>query len=119
MQPLNYPISYYEGDDFTLIINPKNSAGEPIDLTGADPYFRIAHIRGDNSDPAKRINGDAIVDTINGGPASIVAHLPGALGDQMQNGWVYDVGYVKDGKTVTVVTGTFNVVYKVMPVEGA
>jgi hypothetical protein len=111
MQPVNYTIQYYQGDNFTLIIYPKDSTGQSLDLTGAVPQFRIANIRGE--DATDKFLGDSVVDTINGGPLAIIASVNGTVGDGIGNGYVYDIGYTKDGSKVTILTGSFSVIKRV------
>ena len=113
MQPVNYTLSYYQGDDFTLTIYPKDSTGQPIPILPTDsPYFRIADKRGTTS--TTRIAGTANIASVNGGPNAIIASLSGVAGTGVKNGFVYDIGYVKDSKRVTVLTGTISVVERVV-----
>jgi hypothetical protein len=117
MQPTNFTISYYEGDDFTLTIYPKDSTGAAIPLVpGTDTvFFKIANERGPS--PANPVTGTTcqIVDPNGGTNYAIVASVSSAIGVYIENGYVYDIGYVKDGKRVTVLTGNFSVVDRVYP----
>lgn len=113
MQPTNYTISYYQGDDFSLIIYPKDSAGQPIPFnTGDTAFFNVANIRGDLS--TIRIQGVATIASPSGGIPAVIATMTGAQGANIDSGFVYDIGYVKSGKKTTVLTGTFSVVEDVV-----
>ena len=48
--PGTYNISYYKGDTYEFNIYPKDSNGQPFDLTGYTPVFTIATSRGPNPD---------------------------------------------------------------------
>lgn len=112
MQPTNEVISYYQGDDFTITIYPKDSTGAAIPIVPADTaFFNIADKRGPES--IVRIAVPCTINNPTGGPYAIVGTLTGASGNNVKNGYVYDIGYVKSGKRVTVLTGTFSVVEKV------
>jgi hypothetical protein len=115
MLPQTYTIRYYQGDDFNLLIYPKDGDGEPIGLSSADDeaYFRIADKRGD--DATAILTGTAsIIDATNGIPPAINATFNGiAVGGSVKNGYVYDIGYRKDNLTTTILTGTFSVIEKV------
>jgi hypothetical protein len=112
VQPTNYNISYYQGDDFTMTIYPKNSSGEPIGLTGTDvPFFRIADKRGPGR--TSSYNGGVQIQQVSGEYA-IVASVNSTIGNNISNGFVYDIGYVSSGRTVTVLTGSFSVVQRVV-----
>jgi hypothetical protein len=114
MQPTNQTIRCYSGDDFELTVYPKDSTGQPIPILPSDTaYFRIADRRGSTS--TVRIPGDATIESISGGPYAIIARIDSVRSSQIANGYVYDIGYVKSGKTVTVLTGSFNVVERVSP----
>lgn len=119
MHPVNYTLPYYQGDDLSIIIYPKNSEGYPIDIVPTDTaFFKIADKRGNTStvrvvgtgtiqDAGNRDDNDNVV-------YAIVATLDGTSGLNVKNGYVYDVGYVKDTTTVTVLTGTMSVVERVV-----
>jgi hypothetical protein len=112
MQPTNYVIRYYQGDDFTLTLYPKDSVGGDIPIVPADTsFFHIADKRGTTS--TVRISGTTVIEPVNGGPNAIVASLSGVVGANVKNGYVYDIGYIKNSKRVTVLTGTFSVVERV------
>jgi hypothetical protein len=112
MQPTNYVIRYYQGDAFTLTLYPKDSVGGDIPILPTDTsFFRIANKRGTTS--TIRISGTTVIAPVNGGPNAIVATLSSETGASVANGYVYDIGYIKDGKKVTVLTGTFSVIERV------
>jgi hypothetical protein len=114
VQPTNFTISYYEGDDFTLTIYPKDSTGAAIPIVPTDTaFFKIADRRGASSTPV--IGTSASIASINGGPNAIVVSVTSAIGLNVKNGYVYDVGYVKAGRRVTVLTGNFSVVERIHP----
>jgi hypothetical protein len=112
VQPTNEVISYYQGDDFTITIYPKDSTGAAIPILPTDTaFFNIADQRGSAS--TTRFAGTCSIASPTGGPYAIVGVVSSAVGVNIKNGYVYDIGYVKSGKRVTVLTGTFSVVDKV------
>lgn len=112
MQPTNEVLRYYQGDDFTLTIYPKDSTGVAIPIVPADTaFFQIADKRGNTS--IIRITGGASIASVNGGPNAVIVTVSNVVGANIKNGYVYDIGYIKDGKRVTILTGTFAVVEKV------
>lgn len=115
MQPTIYNIKYYSGDEFTMTIFPKNSSGEFIPVGSADSvYFRLASARGTN--PSWATNGEAVTtQLINGGPYCIKVTMTSAVGQQIRNGYVYDIGYYMSGKRTTVLTGSFQIMDEVNP----
>lgn len=113
MQPYVYNIPYYQGDDFSIVVTPKDSSNNPISLSNTDiGFFNVADKRGDS--PSVYFSGQATIDQISGdGVYSIVCTMPGAAGSNIKNGYVYDVGFKQNGKRITVVTGQFQVTDKV------
>jgi len=114
MQPLVNDIRYYEGDSFTLIVFPKDSTGAAIDLTTSEAYFRLAQYR---DDPTNwNADGDAaITSLVPYGPLCIKCDMTTEIGQEIKNGYVYDVGYwdATHTKRVTVLTGSFLVMSEV------
>jgi len=45
--PATYNISYYRGDQYDFVVNPKNPDGSAFDLTGYTSLFIVATERGD------------------------------------------------------------------------
>jgi hypothetical protein len=112
MQPTNYVVKCYQGDDWTITIYPKDSSGGAINILPTDTaFFNIANARGINS--TTRISGTATIQSINGGPYAIVASLSSAQASSLQNGYVYDIGFIKGAKKTTVLTGTLSVLERV------
>ena len=112
MQPVNEVISYYQGDDFTITIYPKDSTGAAIPILPTDTaFFHVADSRGPNS--TTRLNVTCQITNPSGGPYAIVGTVTSAVGNNIKNGYVYDIGYVKASKRITVLTGSFSVVEKV------
>lgn len=113
MQPTSYNIRYYNGDDFTISVFPKDSTGASISVGSADSvYFRIADVRGDS--PNWSVNGTSTAEQlVAGGPYCIKCNMDSAIGLLVKNGYVYDIGYVMNGKRVTVLTGNFQVMERV------
>lgn len=112
MQPMTYNIKYYAGDSFTISVFPKDSTGAPIDLTSATSYFRVAQ----NRDDVASWNADAAAEITNltpGAPLCIKCDMSTEIGQNIKNGYVYDIGYVAGGKRVTVLTGSFQVMSEV------
>lgn len=115
MQPTNYNISYYRGDTFTISVFPKDSSGNPIPIGDKQAKFRLASQRGDN--PQWSSNGAAdIQEATPGGDLGIFCTMSSTIGNSVRQGYVYDIGYQdQDGTNrVTVLTGTFIVVDKVV-----
>lgn len=114
MHPVNYTLPYYQGNDLSMIIYPKDSTGGPIDIVPTDTaFFKIADKRG-NTSTVRIVGTGTIADVNDSGVYAIVATLDGTSGLNVKNGYVYDVGYVKDAKTVTVLTGTMSVIERVV-----
>lgn len=114
MQPLVYNIRYYQGDSFTISVFPKDSTGAAIDLSGGDvnPYFRLAQYR-DNI-TGWNANGNAEITNLSyGAPLCIKCDMTSTMGQNIKNGYVYDIGYVAGGKRVTVLTGSFQLMSEV------
>lgn len=112
MQPTVRNITYYRGDDFTLYVFPKDSSGSAIPLDNATPYFRVASARGD-APSWSALASSAIERRVTNGPQGIFCQMSGTVGDNIKNNYVYDIGYVLNGKRVTVLTGNFLVLDKV------
>jgi hypothetical protein len=105
--PATYNISYYRGDSYVFILNPKNSDGSTFNLNNYSGYFQIKEARGP-SNPAI-ISGNVSIDTPITG--SLTCTIDAEDGEDLDPGiYVYDVQITKtDGTTYTLVTGTFTV----------
>lgn len=110
--PGTYNIAYYKGDTFEFNIYPKDSNGQPFDMTDYAATFTIADTRGPN--PSVTISGYALIPT----DATSVrcAILPAdAAGMTAGNSYVYDIQISKDDETLaypltyTLLTGNITV----------
>lgn len=110
--PGTYNISYYKGDTYEFNIYPKDSNGQPFDMTDYSAIFTIADTRGPN--PAVTISGYALIPT----DATTVrcAILPtDAASMTAGNSYVYDIQISRDDEslpyplTYTLLTGTITV----------
>lgn len=103
--PATYNISYYRGDTYVFVLNPKNSDGTAFDLTNYSGAFQIKASR----DPVASIvlAGTVAVDTPIAG--SITCTIDAEDGEDLTAGsYVYDVEIEKtDGTVYTLVTGNF------------
>lgn len=106
--PGTYNFSYYKGDTFDFIINPKNPNGTAFDLTDYDSsLFTIATERG---------NPSAVVATatasVDASESRIVCEIPPSVGIQLSGtSYVYDIE-IEDTSASTVytlLTGTITV----------
>ena len=109
--PGTFNISYYRGDTYEFNVYPKDSNGQPFNLTGYTPTFTIATSRGPG--PTLSITGYALIDE---GTSSIrCAILPeDSLLLTEGNSYVYDVQISKPVQEpypliYTLLTGTINI----------
>jgi hypothetical protein len=98
--PATYNFSYYLGDRFDFIINPKNPNGTPFDLNSFDvAIFEISTERGN----ALASAGTGLVE-IDAPNSRIVCAILPALGVQLSGtSYVYDVE-IQDTSSSTVFT---------------
>jgi hypothetical protein len=110
--PGTYNISYYKGDTYEFNIYPKDSNGQPFDMTDYSATFTIADARGAN--PSVSIEGYSLIPT----DATSVrcAILPiDAAGLTAGNSYVYDIQISKEDEslpyplTYTLLTGNITV----------
>lgn len=105
--PATYNISYYRGDTYTFILNPKNSDGSVFDLNNYSGAFQVKTARG----PANPviISGNVAIDTPIAG--SLTCTIDAEDGEDLTPGiYVYDIQITKtDGTVYTLVTGTLTV----------
>lgn len=113
--PATYNISYYRGDTYTFVINPKNANGTAFNLNGYTGLFLIATQKG---------NAEAFVDygniSLNASAANITCEIPESLYNILSGAsYVYDIEIQNDSAstTYTLLTGTISVSSDV--VEGA
>jgi hypothetical protein len=113
MGPTTYNIVYYQGDSFSVIIYPKDASNAAIPLSSGDEaFFNVADKRGSTATMYFAANA-TIAQINNAGPYVIIAEMSDIQGTNIQNGYVYDIGFVKDGKRTTVLTGNFVVTQRV------
>lgn len=105
--PATYNISYYRGDSYNFIINPKNPNGTSFNLSGYTGLFTISTERGN---PAAEIaTGTA---TVNAEAATVTCEIPNSLGSLLSGAsYLYDVEINNSSqqKTFTLLTGTISV----------
>jgi hypothetical protein len=103
--PATYNISYYRGDTYVFVLNPKNSDGTAFDLNNYSGAFQIKSSR--NPSGAVVLAGTVSVDTPIVG--SITCAVDAEDGQDITAGtYVYDVEIEKtDGTIYTLVTGNF------------
>lgn len=114
--PATYNISYYRGDTYDFIINPKNSNGAEFDLDGYSGLFVIASDRG--SIDYVIGNGTASVDVDN---SKVICKIPSSLGSQLSGtSYVYDVSIenTSSSSTYTLLTGEITVKQDIGNTEG-
>lgn len=110
--PSTFNISYYKGDTYEFNIYPKDSNGQPFDMTDYSATFTIADARGAN--PSITFSGYALI------PADATsvrcAILPADAASMTSgNSYVYDVQISKEDEslpytlTYTLLTGTITV----------
>ena len=109
MKPKTYDINYYRGDDFTIMVFPKDSTGANIPIGTAIGFFNVASGRGDNPD-WKGKGVAAIQPAYANGPDGVYCTLSSSVGQNISNGYVYDIGYTLGGKRTTLLTGRFVVI---------
>lgn len=114
MRPQNYDINYYNGDDFTIMVFPKDSTGAAIDIGNATGFFHVGSSRG-NSPDWKGVGTVSIDRAYNNGPYGLLCTLDNAVGVNIRNGYVYDIGYILKGRRITLLTGRFIVTERVEP----
>jgi hypothetical protein len=105
--PATYNISYYRGDTYNFIINPKNPNGTAFNLTGNTALFVISTERGN---PAAEVaTGTAIV---NAQAATVTCEIPNSLGSILSGAsYLYDIEINNSSAstTFTLLTGTISV----------
>jgi hypothetical protein len=105
--PATYNISYYRGDSYNFVINPKNPNGTSFNLAGFSGLFTISTERGN---PAAEVaTGTAIV---NSEAATVTCEIPDSLGSVLSGAsYLYDieVNNSSASTTFTLLTGTISV----------
>jgi hypothetical protein len=105
--PATYNISYYRGDTYDFVVNPKNSNGTAFNLTGYTGLFVIASSRGNSA--AFIANGTA---SVNASAATVTCKIPASLGSILSGAsYVYDVEINNSSSSAnfTLLTGTISV----------
>lgn len=105
--PATYNISYYRGDTYTFVLNPKNADGSAFNLTNYAGYFQVKAARG----PASPILLSGSVNMNSPTAGSLTCTIDAEDGEDLTPGtYVYDVQITKtDGTVYTLVTGTLSV----------
>jgi len=104
-------ISYYQGDRYQFVINPKASDGSTFDLTGYSGLFTVATQRGN----ASAVVGSPISASVNANSGKVTCIIQPSFGRTLTGAsYVYDVEISASasggGSNVyTLVTGTINV----------
>lgn len=107
--PATYNFSYYRGDSFEFVIQPKNADGTEFDLSGyvsASATFTIASRSG--STDTFVFNGNV---NINSSESYITCTIPFSSGSTLVQGttYVYDVQIKNDSYVYTLLSGTITV----------
>jgi hypothetical protein len=110
--PGTYNISYYKGDTYEFNIYPKDSNGQPFDLTGYTPVFTIATSRGPS--PTLSVEGYALIPP---DASSLRCAILPADAAQLAAGssYVYDIQISKESEELpypliyTLLTGNITV----------
>jgi hypothetical protein len=110
--PNTFNIAYYKGDTYEFNIYPKDSNGQPFDLTGYTATFTIATSRGPS--PVLSVQGYATIPT---DAASLRCAILPSDAAQLTAGssYVYDVQISKEDEelpyplTYTLLTGNITV----------
>lgn len=115
--PANFDISYYRGDRYELVLNPKNANGTVFDLNGYESSFVIATSRGSASAAVL-----TLTPTVDANSGTITAIIDPTNGRNFLTAgpYVYDIEISKTSATVyTLVTGTINVTQDVTNTGGS
>jgi hypothetical protein len=110
--PGTFNISYYKGDTYEFNIYPKDSSGQPFDLTGYSATFTIASSRGPA--PTTTFSGYALIPA---DAASVrCAILPSDAAEMISgNSYVYDIEISNNDEALpyplvyTLLTGSVSV----------
>jgi hypothetical protein len=105
--PATYNISYYRGDTFDFVVNPKNPNGQSFNLDGYSALFTIATEAGD---PSKIVDtGSASVNSIT---SQIICQIAPSLGSTLTgSSYVYDLEIYNETSSAvyTLLRGTIGV----------
>lgn len=102
--PVSYDISYYKGDTFELLVYPKDSAGNTLNLSGYSGLFTISTARGDSG----IVVGNGSASIVNA--SSVFCTIPATTGSAfLASQYVYDVQVTSGSIVYTLLTGNVNV----------
>lgn len=112
--PANFNFSYYQGDKYEFVLRPKQSNGEPFNLSGYTGLFTVATARGEIQSilgpfSASGYSSNASVDQAAG---TVTCAIVPSFGQTLTgNSYVYDVEIsASAGLAVhTLVTGNISV----------
>lgn len=107
--PATYNISYYRGDTYEFVVNPKNSDGTNFDLSGyssSSALFTVS-LRSSGTDTFV-FNGDI---EVNSDSSYIRCGIPSSSGSALIEGssYYYDVQINSDAATYTLLNGKITV----------
>jgi glycine cleavage system H lipoate-binding protein len=115
--PATYDISYYRGDRYELILNPKNSNGTVFDLSGYTSSFVVGNTRGSAS--AAVVTFTPTID-VNAGTITAVIDPTNGRNFLTTGPYVYDIEISRSASAVyTLITGTISVTQDVTNTGGA
>ena len=106
--PATYNISYYRGDSYDFVINPKNSNGTAFNLSGYTGLFVIATERGN----AESVITESATASVNASAATVTCSIPPSIGSQLSGtSYVYDIEITNSSTSAnyTLLTGTITV----------
>jgi hypothetical protein len=102
--PVSYDINYYQGDTYELLLQPKDSSGTAMNLTGYAGLFTVSTARGDSG----IVVANGII-TINSG-SNIFCTLAASAGNNLlASSYVYDIQLSSGSTVYTLLTGNVNV----------
>lgn len=125
--PGTYNISYYKGDTFEFLLNPKDTSGNPFNLTGyGTPRFIISNYAGPEKTPStpSKISIEGYASIVDNTYLKCAITPTASLEMSSGSTYVYDVEISKTGSPYdyiyTLLTGNISVTEQVaLPVPNA
>ncbi len=102
--PVSYDINYYKGDTFELLIQPKDSSGNALNLSGYTGLFTISTARGESG----IVVGNGSASIVNA--SNVFCAIPSSTGSAfLASQYVYDIQVSSGSIVYTLLTGNVNV----------
>jgi hypothetical protein len=97
--PATYNISYYRGDSYDFIINPKNPNGTAFNLTNYSALFTIA-----SSVSASAVNVAAMGEAaVSASAGTVTCSIPPEIGQNLSAGpYTYDIQIFNSSSSATI-----------------